>query len=159
MSSKLFRYLFIFLFFVTACKKDPVNEIVNPLDNCTMLNGSMSWNFDGSSYCANSSLLAAKSTALTLNGITLTGVTLTLQLDSIVPGTYGMTSTTNSIIFTDQIGNAWTAVDSNPGSLTVTKNDTTLNRFEANFNCNVKSPITGVTKQISGGSIKVYYIE
>jgi len=127
-------------------------------NNCTLPNGYMRWNFDGTSYCANASLFADNAILMTINGITQTGVTMTLELDDITPGTYSMTADTNSLLFTDQLAMAWQSTNADPGTLIITSNDTVNNILQATFNLTVRNPLS-MTKTINQGEIKVFYTE
>jgi hypothetical protein len=143
---------------LSSCSEKVTDEVPF-LDECQMVNGSIKWEFDGSSYCANANIIAGYAIGLTLNGITMTGVSFTMELDSIEPGTYNISQDENNIIYTDQLGLAWTSMDSNAGSIIITSHDSVSNKIRATFNGLLKSPITGQTKQISNGQISVTYVE
>lgn len=154
-----FLLLFLFIFTLSSCGDDDTDVPGIPLgNNCTLPTGYLKWNFDGSSYCANTSLFADHAIIMTINGITQTGVTMTLELDDITPGTYTMNEDTNSILFTDQLAMAWQSTNSNPGTLIITSNDTANNILQATFDVTVRNPLSQ-TKSISQGQIKVFYTE
>lgn len=143
---------------LSSCSEKITDEV--PFwDECQMVNGSIKWEFDGASYCANANIIAGYAVGLTLNGLTLTGVSLTMELDSLEPGTYNVSQDQNVIVYTDQLGLAWTSVDSNAGSIIISSHDSVSNKIRASFIGSLRSPITGEIKQISNGQISVTYIE
>ena len=146
------------LMMMLSCSEKITDEVPF-LDECQMVNGSIKWNFNGSSYCANANIIAGYAIGLTLNGITLSGVSFTMELDSVAPGTYNISQDENNIVYTDQLGLSWLSMDSNAGSIIVTSHDTVSNKIRATFNALLKSPITGQTKQITNGQISVTYVE
>ena len=146
------------MLWATGCADDE-KQAVPYIDNCQLINGSVKWNFDGASYCADANIIAGYAIGLTVNGITQTGITFTMEIDSLTPGSYIISQDNNNIVYTDQTGFAWTTMDNNAGTITITSHDTILNKVEGNFSCMVKSPILGITKQITNGSMKVTYVE
>ncbi|MBK9319643.1 MAG: hypothetical protein IPM91_13060 [Bacteroidetes bacterium] len=154
-----FLLVFLFIFTLSSCGDDDTDVPGIPLgNNCTLPTGYLKWNFDGSAYCANTSLFADHAIIMTINGITQTGVTMTLELDDITPGTYTMNEDTNSILFTDQLAMAWQSTNSNPGTLIITSNDTANNILQATFNPTVRYPLRQ-TKFISPDQVKIIYTE
>ncbi|MBK9637368.1 MAG: hypothetical protein IPO63_05985 [Bacteroidetes bacterium] len=95
---------------------------------------------------------------MTINGISLNGETFTMELEDVSPGTYTMSSDTNHILHTDQLGMAWESTNANPATLVILSNNTSNNVLEANFSGTLKSPL-GLIKTISSGSLKVNYTE
>jgi hypothetical protein len=150
--------LFLTISLLFSCSEKITDEVPY-LDECQLVNGSIKWNFDGNSYCANANIIAGYAVGLTLNGITLSGVSLTMELDSIEPGTYNVSQSENVIVYTDQLGLAWTSTDSNAGSITISSHDSVSNKIRATFIGSLRSPITGEIKQISNGQISVTYVE
>ena len=150
--------LLLSLSLLSSCSEKITDEVPY-LDECQLVNGSIKWEFDGNSYCANANIIAGYAIGLTLNGINLNGVSFTMELDSIEPGTYNISQDENNIVYTDQLGFAWTSVDSNAGSIIITSHDSVSNKIRATFNALLISPITGATKQISNGQISVTYVE
>lgn len=142
----------------SACKKDDDGDDT-ALEGCSLPQGSLKWTADGGALCANASLFADYAIMMTINGVSQTGATLTLELDSVAPGTYQMKELENSVLFTDELGMAWQSTDDNPGTLTVTKNNESTNEFEASFTVAVRNPLLGTSQTLSGGSIKVFYTE
>ncbi|MBL7924945.1 MAG: hypothetical protein JNL88_12160 [Bacteroidia bacterium] len=139
------------------------DEDGNPLngsgsDACSLPNGSLKWTTDGGLKCASASLFADQAMVMTVNGISQTGLSMTLELDSMQPGTYEMKAGVNSLLFTDQLGMAWQSTDDNPGTLVVSSNNASTNLFEASFNCTARNPL-GMSKSISGGTLRVFYTE
>lgn len=150
--------LLISLTLLSSCTEKVTDELPF-LDECQLVNGSIKWDFDGTSYCANANIIAGYAGGLTLNGLTLTGVSLTMELDSIEPGTYNVSQAQNIIVYTDQLGLAWTSTDSNAGSIIISSHDSVSNKVRATFIGSLRSPITGEIKQISNGQISVTYVE
>ncbi len=147
------------LLFLSSCGEDsPENPLNNISDNCSLPNGHLKWTVEGNDYCANASLFADHALVMTMNGITLTGITITLELDSILPGTYPMKADINSILFTDQLGMAWQTTDDNPGTLQITSNNTSTNLLQASFSATLRNPL-GLSKSLSQGTIKIHYTE
>jgi Family of unknown function (DUF6252) len=142
---------------VSSCKKDDDDD--DPVtDLCALPNGSLKWTSNGQNLCANASLFADYAIVMTVNGISQQGATLTLELDSVNQGTYQMKELVNSILYTDVLGMAWQSTDDNPGTITITKNNTSTNEFEATFNVPVRNPL-GMSQTLSGGTLKVFYTE
>ena len=109
----------------TSCGDDDDDPNTNSVtDGCSMPNGHLKWTSQGTQYCANATLFGDQSIDMTINGITQSGVTMTLELDSVMPGTYQMTSDVNHLLFTDQLAFDWQSTNSQPGTLIITKNDT-----------------------------------
>lgn len=127
-------------------------------DNCILPNGHLKWTSGGKQTCANASLFGDQGLVMTINGISLTGETFTMELDNVTPGTYSMTTDSNHILHTDQLGMAWESTNGNPATLVILSNNTSTNVLEANFSGTLKSPL-GLNKTISSGSLKVIYTE
>lgn len=153
----LFGLMLVALTF-NACKKDDDGDDT-ALEGCTLPQGSLKWTAEGGALCANASLFADYAIIMTVNGVSQTGATLTLELDSVSPGTYQMKEFENSVLYTDELGMGWLSTDDNPGTLTVTKNNESTNEFEATFSVPVRNPVLGTTQTLTGGSVKVFYTE
>lgn len=82
------------------------------------------------------------------------GSNLTLELDDYTPGTYPITSDRNHILYTN--GNGWESTDSNPGTLTITSNNTSTHELKGTFSVTLLSPLTG-NLEVSSGVIDVFY--
>ncbi|MBK7966416.1 MAG: hypothetical protein IPK10_14805 [Bacteroidetes bacterium] len=143
---------------MTACEKQKELLPAVLTDNCELPNGHLKWTSGGTQTCANASLFGDQSSVMTVNGIALTGETFTMELDNVMPGTYSMTSDSNHILHTDQLGMAWESTNGNPATLVILSNNTSTNVLEANFSGTLKSPL-GLNKTISSGSLKVTYTE
>lgn len=96
---------------------------------------------------------------MTINGITQAGLSMTLELDSVEPGTYTMDDNTNHLLFTDQYAFDWQSSDDQPGTIVITKNDKSANQIEGTFQVNAKNSITGTFRQISNGNFRLTYTE
>lgn len=166
MKSPIFKrsYLPILLLaiavFITACGEDDEDQNTKPgTDGCTLINGFLKWDYQGTKYCANASLFADQGIIMTVNGITQAGLTMTLEIDSVRPGTYQMTDDVNHLLFTDNLAFDWQSTDDNPGTLTILKNDTATNHIEGTFSVNAKNSITGTSRNISNGNFRIFYTE
>ena len=157
MKGKLFLvYISLFVLFSCDEEKEVLPDVLT--DNCELPNGHLKWSSGGSQTCANASLFGDLAIIMTINGISLTGETFTLELDDVTPGTYAMTTDTNHILHTDQLGMAWESTSAMPCTLQVLSNNTSTNLLEANFSGTLKSPF-GLSKVINNGTIKVRYTE
>lgn len=143
---------------ITACNNDDDDDNNPAPDVCTLPTGSLRWTIGGTQRCADQSLFGDYTIIMTINGIAGNGETMTLELDSVTPGTYEMKADVNSILYTDNLAMAYQTTDDNPATLTITKNDTSNNRFEATFSGTLRNPL-GVSKTITGGTVKVNYTE
>ena len=155
---KIICFTALFISILTSC--EPEKEVLPDIltDNCELPNGHLKWSSGGSQTCANASLFGDLAIIMTINGISLTGETFTLELDDVAPGTYAMTTDTNHILHTDQLGMAWESTNAMPCTLLVLSNNTSTNLLEANFSGTLKSPL-GLTKVINSGTVKVSYTE
>lgn len=154
---KIIFVTFISLMFA-GCEED--KEILPGIitDNCILPNGHLKWTSGGIQKCANASLFGDQGLVMTVNGISLTGESFTLELDNVAPGTYAMTTDSNHILHTDQLGMAWESTNGNPATLVILSNNTSTNVLEANFSGTLKNPL-GLNKTISNGSLKITYTE
>lgn len=155
---KIICFTALFIIILTSC--EPEKEVLPSIltDNCELPNGHLKWSAGGSQTCANASLFGDLAIIMTINGISLTGETFTLELDDVKPGTYAMTTDTNHIVHTDQLGMAWESSNAMPCTLQVLSNNTSSNLLEANFSGTLKSPL-GLTKVINSGTVKVRYTD
>jgi hypothetical protein len=155
---KIICFTALFISILTSC--EPEKEVLTDIltDNCELPNGHLKWSSGGSQTCANASLFGDLAIIMTINGISLTGETFTLELDDVAPGTYAMTTDTNHILHTDQLGMAWESTNAMPCTLLVLSNNTSTNLLEANFSGTLQSPL-GLTKVINSGTVKVSYTE
>lgn len=148
----------LFLSLITSCKEDEGLVASLLKQNCNLPNGYLKWSSGGNESCANASLFGDMAIVMTINGISLTGETFTLELDDVTPGIYFMTTDTNHILHTDQLGMAWESTDALPCTLQVLTNNTSSNLFEANFSGTLKNPF-GLSKVINSGKVRVRYTE
>jgi hypothetical protein len=151
-------YCAFFLLALVSCEED--KEVLPGIitDNCILPNGHLKWTSGGNQTCANASLFGDQGLVMTINGISLTGETFTMELDNVTPGTYSMTTDSNHILHTDQLGMAWESTNGNPATLVVLSNNTSTNVLEANFSGTLKNPL-GLNKTITSGTVKVTYTE
>lgn len=156
------KCLFITLLAATfiSCGDDDDDPNTNSAtDGCSLPNGHLKWTMQGAQYCSNATLFADQAILMTINGITQSGITMTLELDSIEPGSYQMNDNTNHLLLTDQFAFDWQSTNDLPGTLIITKNDKANNWIEGTFTVNAKNSLTGTTKQISNGNFRVKYTE
>lgn len=148
----------LFFSIITACEKQKELLPSALTDNCELPNGHLKWTSGGTQTCANASLFGDQGSAMTINGIALTGETFTMELDNVMPGTYAMTTDSNHILHTDQLGMAWESTNGNPATLVILSNNTSTNVLEANFSGTLKNPL-GLNKTINSGTVKITYTE
>ena len=148
--------LFFSIFASCEKQKEVLPSVLT--DNCELPNGHLKWTSGGTQTCANASLFGDQGSAMTINGIALTGETFTMELDNVMPGTYAMTTDSNHILHTDQLGMAWESTNGNPATLVILSNNTSTNVLEANFSGTLKNPL-GLNKTINSGTVKITYTE
>ena len=132
-----------------ACK-DKEDIPVPYVDPCELINGRLNWSFNGTSACADANIIADLAIVLTVNGLKQTGESLTFELESVQPGTYGVDDTNNSFTYTDAMGMAWITPVQNAGNIIVTSHDSTQNKVQGTFNVGLENPLTGTVKTMSG---------
>lgn len=158
MKKVLFAFLALSFTGIVACNDDK-DENDNPApDACTLPTGSLRWTIGGTQRCADQTLFGDYGIVMTINGIAGNGETMTIELDSVTPGTYEMKADVNSVLYTDNLAMAYQTTDDNPGTLIITKNDTSNNRLEATFTGSLRNPL-GVSKTITSGNLKVNYTQ
>lgn len=135
----------------TSCKKDKKDE-------CDLDGYQLKGTINGNDWCANKTLFADNAILLTINGIRDDGSTLTLEFDSTEVGTYIIKGDTNHILYTDALAMGYESTNDNPGSLVVTQNDKSNNKFKANFNVTLRNPATSASVALNG-SVEVLYME
>ncbi|HNR20115.1 MAG TPA: DUF6252 family protein [Bacteroidia bacterium] len=134
-----------------SCKKDKKDE-------CDLDGYQLKATVNGSNWCANQTLFADNAILLTINGIRDDGSTLTLEFDSTEVGTFVIKGDTNHILYTDALALGYESTNDNPGTLTVTQNDKSNNKFKANFNVTLRNPVTAANVALNG-SVEVLYTE
>lgn len=134
-----------------SCKKDKNDE-------CDLDGYQLKATVNGSDWCANQTLFADNAILLTINGIRDDGSTLTLEFDSTEVGTFVIKGDTNHILYTDALALGYESTNDNPGTLTVTQNDKSNNKFKANFNVTLRNPVTAASVALNG-SVEVLYTE
>jgi hypothetical protein len=141
--------LFALLVFATGCK-DKEDVPVPYVDPCQLINGNLQWSFDNVSYCADANIIADLAIVLTVNGLNMNGPSLTFELESVQPGTYGVDDNNNSFTYTDALGLAWITPVQNAGNIVVTSHDATQNLVKGTFNVALENPLSGTIKSMSG---------
>lgn len=141
--------LFASAFLVTACKDKEDNPIPY-VDPCELINGKLSWTFNGTSACADANIIADLAIVLTVNGLKQSGESLSFELESVQPGTYGVDDTNNSFTYTDALGMAWITPVQNAGNIIVTSHDASQNKVQGTFHVALENPLTGVVRTLTG---------
>jgi hypothetical protein len=113
---------------------------------------------DGS-FCADGQIIAVSdgSTAM-VTGIGLLGNTLSLQLDTLDPGTYPITEAQNAILFMS-LGTPYVTTGDLPGTLAIEAHDPVVRRIKATFNVNLRNEMSGAARPVSGSIDVTYSIE
>jgi hypothetical protein len=144
---------------ITACKKEK-DEPAAPAPaaaQCGIPGARLQATFDGAAWCPNVSLFADLGAGvMTINGMTMMGSTLTLELDSLSPGTYEMKEFTNSILFTTTLAAAYRSTDEAPASLVITAHDTGAKRIQGSFSGQLYSDLSGASKPVTGSFDMTY---
>lgn len=144
---------------LTSCSADESLPIpAPPANDCTRENGSLSWTSASNDYCSNSQLYASNQGGVAISAVTKTGVTLNLFVDNPNVGTYPMSALQNGLLYTDQLGNAWSLANDPSGTLTITSHNTSTKTIKGSFFCTVRNSI-GSELQISNGMIDLTYTE
>ena len=78
---------------------------------------------------------------MTINGLNGNGSSLTLKLDSVMPGTYQITEDVNHMIYLN--GDGWESTNDNPGTLVITSNNTSTNQIKGTFTVTLQEPAFG----------------
>lgn len=141
--------LFSSFLFLSSCK-DKEEDPVPYVDPCELINGSLQWNFNNAAYCADANIIADLAIVLTVNGLNQNGPSLTFELESVQPGTYGVDDNNNSFTYTDALGMAWITPVQNAGNIIVTSHDAAQNKVQGTFNVGLENPLTGVIKTMTG---------
>lgn len=147
----------IVLFAVLSCKKKQDEPVYGDNMECnSVLPSKISFTLSSRSWCADASCFADLAIHLTANGINSNASSITLELDSLRPGTYVINNETNHILYTN--GNAYESTNANPGTLVITSNDETRNVLKGTFSVTLVSPILG-NISINNGTFDLLYTE
>lgn len=138
-----------FVCLLPACKDKEDNPIPY-VDPCELINGKLNWTFNGTSACADANIIADLAIVLTVNGLKQSGESLTFELESVQPGTYGVDDTNNSFTYTDAMGMGWITPVQNAGNIIVTSHDSTQNKVQGTFNVALENPLTGAVRTLTG---------
>lgn len=93
---------------------------------------------------------------MTINGLNGNGSSLTLELDSVMPGTYQITEDVNHMIYLN--GDGWESTNDNPGTLVITSNNTSTNQIKGTFTVTLRSPLSG-NLSVTEGKFDLFYTE
>jgi len=151
---------FLFLSFVlfSSCKKDEDAATPTPQPVvCGIAGARLQASFLGEAFCPGVSLFADNAIVLTINGVSSSGSTLTLELDSLDPGTYAITEDANHVLFTNLTG-AYESSNSDPATLVIASHDQGTNRVQGSFTGPLTNPLGGTPPTISG-SFDMTYLE
>lgn len=138
-----------FVLLLSGCKEKEDNPIPY-VDSCELINGKLSWSFNGASGCADANIIADLAIVLTVSGLTQSGETLNFELESVQPGTYGVDDNINSFTYTDALGMGWITPPQNAGNIVVTSHDATQNKVQGTFQVGLENPLTGVFRTLTG---------
>lgn len=148
---------FLFLFTALSCKKKQDEPVYGDNMGCrSILPSKISFTLNNSTWCADASCFADLAIGLTANGINSNASSITLELDSLRPGTYVINNETNHILYTN--GNAYESTNAQPGTLVITSNDETHNVLKGTFSVTLVSPILG-SISINNGTFDLLYTE
>ena len=140
---------------VLSCQK-PEDVVPSPFsmpsaEECGEAGARLQATFDGSDWCANVNLFCSPASGeITINGLSTAGSTLTLQLDTMAPGTYDMSTSANVVLFTTSFGIGYMSTDSLPTTLTISEHDMDADRIKGSFNGQLITALGGDPKSISG---------
>jgi hypothetical protein len=137
---------------ISSCKKD--EEEPGPCDELGSV--FLKAKIDGDQFCANTTLFADYTILLTVNGMMDNGATLTLELDSLQPGTYEMGEMTNHALYTSSLAMGYETTDDNPGTLIITSHNEATNRIKGTFSATLRNPLGGDVSLTSGSFDLVY---
>ncbi len=140
-----------------SCKKDDDTPAPTPVPTCGIAGARLQASFLGETFCPGLSLFADQAVVLTINGVSLSGSTLTLELDSLDPGTYDMTEDANHVLFTNITG-AYESSNSDPATLVIASHDEGANRIQGSFSGPLTNPLGGTSPTITG-SFDMFYLE
>lgn len=147
---------------IFSCQK-PEDVVPSPLsmpsaEDCGAAGARLQAVFDGTDFCANVNLFCSPASGeITINGLSSVGSTLTLQLDTMAPGTYDMSTSDNVVLFTTSFGIGYMSNDSLPATLTISEHDTEADRIKGSFSGELITALGGAPKSISG-SFDMYYV-
>ncbi len=152
-------FLASLIIILQSCKKEDDPVPVAPVTPACGTPGlRLQATFNDVAWCPNSSLFASMSDILTISGMASNGSTLTLELDSLSPGTYQMRSEVNFILFTTEMGMAYQATDNAPATLVITEQDVNAQRIKGTFNGNLPPALGGAPRAING-SFDMFYVD
>jgi len=145
----LISSLLVLFLGISSCKEKEETPIPY-VDPCELINGRLNWSFNNASFCADANIIADLGIVLTVNGLNMNGPSLTFELESVQPGTYGVDDNNNSFTYTDALGLAWITPVQNAGNIIVTSHDAAQNKVQGTFSVALENPLTGVTQNLSG---------
>ncbi|HRH68026.1 MAG TPA: hypothetical protein PLB89_00830 [Flavobacteriales bacterium] len=150
--------LLLSIVLLPSCKKDEDDPPAQtPVPTCGIAGARLQASFLSESFCPDLSLFADRAVVLTINGVSASGSTLTLELDSLDPGSYDMTEDANHVLFTNLTG-AYESSDTSPATLVIASHDEGSNRIQGSFSGPLTNPLGGTPPTISG-SFDMIYLE
>lgn len=153
--------LFFIIAATVACKKDDdaTPSTPTPAPTCGIAGASLRSTFGSESFCANASLFGdLAGDVLTVNGISQTGITLTLELDSLEPGSYDMGTDVNHVLYTSGLGMGYESADAMPATLVIDSHDMGSNRIRGSVSGPLSEPLGGTSQHINA-SFDITYLE
>lgn len=153
------------LFFIAlatfACKKedDTAPSTSTPAATCGIAGARLQSTFGSESFCANASLFGDLAVdVLTVNGISQSGITLTLELDSLEPGSYDMGTDVNHVLYTSGLAMGYESVDGDPATLVIDSHDATANRIRGSITGPLFEPLGG-SSHVINATFDITYLE
>lgn len=141
-----------------SCKKDDDTPAPIPVSTCGIAGARLQASFLSEAFCPGISLFADNAAGtLTINGVSASGSTLTLELESLDPGSYDMTEDANHVLFMNMTG-AYESSNSDPATLVIASHDEGANRIQGSFTGPLTNPLGGASPTISG-SFDLTYLE
>lgn len=111
---------------------------------------------DGASFCADGQIVAVSDgTSANVSGIGLLGNTLTMQLDTLAPGTYAISEAENAILYL-ATGTPYVSMGDSAGALTIIAHDETAHTLKASFEATLRNEMSGAAKPVYA-SVEVTY--
>jgi hypothetical protein len=156
---KMLPFLVMIGFLVACDKKDDDSSTTNPpaATGCTsLLPNKLSAKIANQEWCSDQSCFGDLAVVMTINGLNGNGSSLTLELDSVMPGTYQITEDVNHMIYLN--GDGWESTNDNPGTLVITSNNTSTNQIKGTFTVTLRSPLSG-NLSVTEGKFDLFYTE
>lgn len=113
---------------------------------------------DGSSFCADGQIVAVSDgESANVSGIGLLGNTLTMQVDTLAPGTYTIGEAENAMLYL-ATGTPYATMGDSAGRLTIEAHDETAHTLKVSFQATLRNEMSGSSKPVSGSADVIYTI-